>query len=108
VAKHGSVKGFEGADEITDRAQFWSVDCDILIPAALEQQITQERRRIKPRSSGRRQQPDHPGGRRHPARQGRADRAGRDRQRRRRDRVYFEWVQDFSSFFWTEKRSTCA
>jgi glutamate dehydrogenase (NAD(P)+) len=41
VAKHGSVKGFEGAEEITDRAHFWSVDCDILMPAALEQQITE-------------------------------------------------------------------
>ncbi|MFO0106760.1 MAG: Glu/Leu/Phe/Val family dehydrogenase, partial [Burkholderiales bacterium] len=39
VSEHGSVKGFAMAETLPD-AQFWGVDCDILIPAALEQQIT--------------------------------------------------------------------
>lgn len=40
AAKHGSVVGYGNADAIPDRAAFWEVDCDILVPAALEQQIT--------------------------------------------------------------------
>ena len=39
VSEQGSVKGFDAADSLPDAA-FWGVDCDILIPAALEQQIT--------------------------------------------------------------------
>lgn len=39
VDQHGSVKGFMPAESMPDAA-FWGVDCDILIPAALEQQIT--------------------------------------------------------------------
>jgi glutamate dehydrogenase (NAD(P)+) len=39
VGEHGSVNGFTPAETLPD-AQFWRVDCDILIPAALEQQIT--------------------------------------------------------------------
>ncbi|MEO7031371.1 MAG: Glu/Leu/Phe/Val dehydrogenase, partial [Herbaspirillum sp.] len=41
VKLNGSVQGFAGATEITDSSQFWGVDCDILIPAALEQQINE-------------------------------------------------------------------
>lgn len=37
--RKGSIQGFEGAPEI-DPADFWSIDCDILIPAALGNQIT--------------------------------------------------------------------
>src|SRR5439155_25591336 len=40
VAANGSVAGFAGADAFIERDQFWGVDCDIMIPAALEQQIT--------------------------------------------------------------------
>jgi len=40
VAERGTVAGFNGADENISREQFWDVECDILIPAALEQQIT--------------------------------------------------------------------
>lgn len=37
---HGrNLKGFPGADEI-DPADFWGLDCDILVPAALGSQIT--------------------------------------------------------------------
>ncbi|MCI1003602.1 Glu/Leu/Phe/Val dehydrogenase [Herbaspirillum sp. C7C8] len=104
VASNGSVKGFPGADEITDRAQFWSVDCDILVPAALEQQITEANaNQIKAKiilegANG----PTTPA----------ADDILRDKGVLIVPDVianaggvtvsYFEWVQDFSSFFWTE------
>ncbi|MCA1326967.1 Glu/Leu/Phe/Val family dehydrogenase [Herbaspirillum sp. alder98] len=104
VAQNGSVKGFAGADEITDRAQFWSVDCDILVPAALEQQITEANAgQIKAKiilegANG----PTTPA----------ADDILRDKGVLIVPDVianaggvtvsYFEWVQDFSSFFWTE------
>ena len=41
VAHNGGVAGFPGAEQIKDKARFWEVECDILIPAALEQQITE-------------------------------------------------------------------
>ena len=37
--EHGTVQGFPGADDVTN-AEVLEVDCDILIPAALENQIT--------------------------------------------------------------------
>ena len=37
--EHGTVQGFPGASDITN-AEVLEVDCDILIPAALENQIT--------------------------------------------------------------------
>ena len=37
--EHGTVQGFPGATDITN-AEVLEVDCDILIPAALENQIT--------------------------------------------------------------------
>ncbi len=78
---------------------------DILIPAALEGQITRERAekiscKLNPR---RRQRPDLSGRRR---------RAGRPRGDRGSGRYlyaggvtvsYFEWVQDMASFFWSEE-----
>ena len=39
-AEHGTVQGFPGAKDITN-AQILEVDCDILIPAALENQISE-------------------------------------------------------------------
>jgi glutamate dehydrogenase (NAD(P)+) len=39
---HGSILGFPDAERIPNEG-FWSVECDILIPAALEGQITMER-----------------------------------------------------------------
>ena len=103
VAKTGGVAGFKGAD-VMKSEEFWDVDCEILIPAALEGQITEERaRRIKAKlilegANG----PTTP----------KAD----DMLFERNILVvpdvicnaggvtvsYFEWVQDFSSFFWSE------
>jgi glutamate dehydrogenase (NAD(P)+) len=103
VAKVGSVAGFAQA-EIVSKDAFWDADCDILIPAALEQQITDTvATRIKARmiiegANG----PTTP--------------AADDILQERNILVlpdvianaggvtvsYFEWVQDFSSFFWSE------
>ena len=99
----GGVSGFKGAEVMDDEA-FWDVACDILIPAALEGQITADRaRRINARlvlegANG----PTHPT----------ADDILADRGIVVVPDVicnaggvtvsYFEWVQDFSSFFWTE------
>ena len=103
VRDHGGVAGFQGA-EAMDGEAFWDVPCDIMIPAALEGQITAARaERIKARlvlegANG----PTVP----------EAD----DILHARGVLVvpdvicnaggvtvsYFEWVQDFSSFFWTE------
>lgn len=104
VAGNGSVGGFPGA-EVIGPDSFWDVDCDILIPAALEQQITSANAgRIKARmiiegANG----PTTP--------------AADDILQERNVLVlpdvianaggvtvsYFEWVQDFSSFFWDEE-----
>ena len=103
VTATGSVAGFAQA-EVLDDGQFWEVDCDILIPAALEQQITAANAgRIKARmviegANG----PTTP----------EADDILHDRGILVLPDVianaggvtvsYFEWVQDFSSFFWSE------
>lgn len=102
--QHGSIQGFPGADSVTDEA-FWSLDYDILIPAALEGQITAARaaqltcRMVIEGANG----PTLPEA---------------DDILQRRGIVlipdvianaggvtvsYFEWVQDFSSFFWREE-----
>jgi len=104
VAQHGSVAGFPGADEVQDRALFWATDCDILVPAALEQQITEANAgsiRAKIILEG-------ANGPTTPA----ADDILHDKGVLIVPDVianaggvtvsYFEWVQDFSSFFWTE------
>jgi len=104
VAANGSVAGFAGAEEVPDRQEFWSVDCDIMIPAALEQQITEtnaSRIRAKIILEGA-NGPTTPG----------ADDILHERGVLVVPDVianaggvtvsYFEWVQDFSSFFWTE------
>ena len=103
VKAHGGVAGFAGAERITP-AQFWEVDCDILIPAALEQQITEENaskicaKLIIEGANG----PTTP----------QADDILAERNILVVPDVianaggvtvsYFEWVQDFSSFFWSE------
>lgn len=105
VAKTGSVAGFAGGEEVSDRKEFWSVECDIMIPAALEQQITEananniKAKLILEGANG----PTTPA----------ADDILRDRGVLVVPDVianaggvtvsYFEWVQDFSSFFWTEE-----
>ncbi|MBA4341400.1 MAG: glutamate dehydrogenase [Methylibium sp.] len=103
VAKTGGVGGFTGADRI-DNENFWDVKNDVLIPAALEGQITAERaQRISTRlvlegANG----PTTPDGDQVLADRGIivvpdviANSGGVTVS-------YFEWVQDFSSFFWTE------
>jgi glutamate dehydrogenase (NAD(P)+) len=103
VAKQGSVAGFAKAEVLVADA-FWDVDCDILIPAALEQQLTAANApRIKARlviegANG----PTTP----------EADDILHSRNILVLPDVianaggvtvsYFEWVQDFSSFFWSE------
>ena len=104
VLKTGSVAGFSGGEEISNRALFWATDCDILIPAALEQQInvdTAHTIRAKIILEG-------ANGPTTPA----ADDILHDKGVLIVPDVianaggvtvsYFEWVQDFSSFFWTE------
>jgi glutamate dehydrogenase (NAD(P)+) len=92
------------AGERITEEDFWSVDCDILIPAALESQLTAERaRRLRAKlvlegANG----PTVPT----------ADDVLAERGVLVVPDVicnaggvivsYFEWVQDFSSFFWTE------
>ncbi len=104
VAANGGLAGFPGAAPI-DIEDFWQIECDFLVPAALEGQITPARaERIRTRivvegANG----PTTP--------------AADDVLCERGVLVvpdvlanaggvtvsYFEWVQDFSSFFWTEE-----
>jgi glutamate dehydrogenase (NAD(P)+) len=102
-ANHGGIEGFEEGDRIDGEA-FWDVRADILIPAALEGQLTADRaRRITAKivlegANG----PTLP----------QADDVLADRGVWVIPDVicnaggvivsYFEWVQDVSSFFWTE------
>ncbi|MDT8992059.1 Glu/Leu/Phe/Val dehydrogenase [Curvibacter sp. APW13] len=104
VAAHGSVAGFAGGEVIANE-NFWDVDCEILIPAALEGQLTAARaNRVKAKlviegANG----PTTP----------EADDILQERGVLVLPDVianaggvtvsYFEWVQDFSSFFWTEE-----
>jgi glutamate dehydrogenase (NAD(P)+) len=97
------IKGFAG--EVLSNEQFWSSPCDILIPAALESQITAinaasvQAKLIVEGANG----PTTP----------EADDILRDMNVTIVPDVianaggvtvsYFEWVQDFSSFFWTEE-----
>ena len=103
VASTGGVAGFPGAEKLADE-DFWSVPCEILIPAALESQITAENapkihaKLVIEGANG----PTTP----------EADDILHDSGVLVLPDVianaggvtvsYFEWVQDFSSFFWTE------
>ena len=103
VAQHGSVQGF-GIAESLSMDRFWQVPCDILVPAALEQQITAanahqiQARMVIEGANG----PTTP----------EADDILHERGILVVPDVianaggvtvsYFEWVQDFSSFFWSE------
>jgi glutamate dehydrogenase (NAD(P)+) len=103
VARTGSVGGFEGA-EVLAKDMFWDVPCDILIPAALEQQITHV-------NAGRIQAKMVIEGANGPTTP-EADDILHERGILVVPDVianaggvtvsYFEWVQDFSSFFWSE------
>jgi len=103
VRDTGGVAGFKGAEPM-DNDAFWDVPCDILIPAALEGQVNADRasrtqaRLVLEGANG----PTLP--------------VADDILAERGVLVvpdvicnaggvtvsYFEWVQDFSSFFWTE------
>lgn len=103
VVTHGSVAGFKGGD-VMQVEEFWNVKCDVMIPAALEGQITAARaerlhaKLILEAANG----PTVP--------------AAEDILAARGVTIlpdvicnsggvivsYFEWVQDFSSFFWSE------
>ena len=102
-AQTGSVAGFDGAEALLAET-FWRTPCDILIPAALEGQITAanagqlQARMVIEGANG----PTTP----------EADDILRERNILVVPDVianaggvtvsYFEWVQDFSSFFWSE------
>ncbi|MFM0061170.1 Glu/Leu/Phe/Val family dehydrogenase [Paraburkholderia phytofirmans] len=103
VAKTGGVGGFPEADAVTNE-EFWTVESDILIPAALENQITEKNAsKIKTKIVVE-------------GANGPTTTAADDILHDRGILVipdvvanaggvtvsYFEWVQDFSSFFWTE------
>jgi len=104
-SEHGTVVGFPGSDEVSN-ANLLELDCDILVPAALENQITDHNAgRVKARivaeaANG----PTTP----------EADAILRDRGIFMIPDIlcnaggvtvsYFEWVQDMQSFFWTEER----
>ncbi|WP_227817538.1 Glu/Leu/Phe/Val family dehydrogenase [Nitrogeniibacter aestuarii] len=103
VAENGSLAGFPGATPI-DIEDFWQLPCEFLVPAALEGQITEVRApRVQTRIVV-----EGANGPTTPA----ADDILKDRGILVVPDVlanaggvtvsYFEWVQDFSSFFWTE------
>mgnify|MGYP001756924966 FL=1 len=97
------MAGFPGG-EVIDNDAFWGVPCEILIPAALEQQITEA-------NAGRIQAKMIIEGANGPTTP-QADDILHDRGILVLPDVianaggvtvsYFEWVQDFSSFFWSE------
>jgi glutamate dehydrogenase (NAD(P)+) len=103
VRAKGGVGGFKGGDTASTES-FWDVPCDILVPAALEGQVTAARagrtsaKLVLEGANG----PTVPA----------ADDVFADRGILVVPDVicnaggvtvsYFEWVQDFSSFFWTE------
>lgn len=103
VQHTGGVAGFAGADVLA-KEEFWGVDCEIMIPAALEGQIHADNAgKIKAKlviegANG----PTTP----------EADDILNDKGVLVLPDVianaggvtvsYFEWVQDFSSFFWSE------
>jgi glutamate dehydrogenase (NAD(P)+) len=104
VAQHRTVKGFPGADPLTNE-QLFQLDVDVLIPAALENQITIENApRIKAKiviegANG----PTTPDANKLLHERGvfivpdiLANSAGVTAS-------YFEWVQDRYGYFWTEK-----
>ena len=103
VQETGGVAGFAGAEKLANE-DFWGVPCEILIPAALESQITADNahkihaKLVIEGANG----PTTP----------EADDILHDNGVLVLPDVianaggvtvsYFEWVQDFSSFFWTE------
>ncbi|MFX1671321.1 Glu/Leu/Phe/Val dehydrogenase [Paraburkholderia sp. A2WS-5] len=103
VGKNGGVAGFPGADMLSNE-EFWTIETDILIPAALENQITEH-------NAGKIRTKIIVEGANGPTTTA-ADDILHDKGVLIIPDVvanaggvtvsYFEWVQDFSSFFWTE------
>ena len=99
----GSVTGFPGASVIAAH-EVLEVPCDVLVPAALENQVTSE-------NAGRIQAQAHPRGGERTAHSRRGHPAGERGITVVPDVLanaggvtvsYFEWVQDLQSFFWDE------
>ena len=103
--EHGTVVGFPGSTEVTN-AELLELSCDILVPAALENQITQDnapriQAKIVAEAANGPTTPE-------------ADVILHDRGIFLIPDIlcnaggvtvsYFEWVQDMQSFFWTEER----
>ncbi|CAM4091932.1 Glu/Leu/Phe/Val family dehydrogenase [Kerstersia similis] len=103
VQTHGGVAGFPGGEDLAND-DFWTLEAEFLVPAALEGQLTEEnapgiRARIVVEGANGPTTPQ-------------ADDILRDKGIQVVPDVlanaggvavsYFEWVQDFSSFFWTE------
>jgi glutamate dehydrogenase (NAD(P)+) len=103
--EHGTVVGFPGADAVSN-TEILELDCEILVPAALENQITQHnapsiKARIVAEAANGPTTPE-------------ADQILYDRGVFVIPDIlcnaggvtvsYFEWVQDMQSFFWTESR----
>jgi glutamate dehydrogenase (NAD(P)+) len=103
--EHGTVVGFPGSEEISNQ-QVLEVECEILVPAALENQITRQnapriRAGIVAEAANGPTTPE-------------ADEILHDRGVFVIPDIlcnaggvtvsYFEWVQDMQSFFWTEER----
>ena len=104
-ADTGSVVGYEGGEDVTN-AELLEIDCDLLIPAALESQITDENAdRIKAEIIV-----EAANGPTTPA----ADEILRDRGILVVPDIlansggvtvsYFEWVQDIQQFLWSEEQ----
>ncbi|HET7685774.1 MAG TPA: Glu/Leu/Phe/Val dehydrogenase [Candidatus Limnocylindria bacterium] len=103
--EHGTVVGFPRADDVSNR-EILEVDCDILVPAALENQITRQnaphiRAKVVAEAANGPTTPE-------------ADEILFDRGIFLIPDIlcnaggvtvsYFEWVQDMQSFFWSEDR----
>jgi glutamate dehydrogenase (NAD(P)+) len=103
--EHGTVVGFPGSDEVTNR-EILEIDCDILVPAALENQITRQnapnvKAKVVAEAANGPTTPE-------------ADAILHERGIFLIPDIlcnaggvtvsYFEWVQDMQSFFWTEER----
>ncbi|MDQ3690669.1 MAG: Glu/Leu/Phe/Val dehydrogenase [Chloroflexota bacterium] len=103
--EHGTVVGFPGSDEVTNQ-EILEIDCEVLVPAALENQITKHnapniKARIVAEAANGPTTPE-------------ADEILHDRGVFNIPDIlcnaggvtvsYFEWVQDMQSFFWTEDR----
>jgi len=103
--EHGTVVGFPSSDEVTNQ-EILEIECDILVPAALENQITRHnapriRAKVVAEAANGPTTPE-------------ADEILTDRGVFLIPDIlcnaggvtvsYFEWVQDMQSFFWTEER----